>query len=363
MQFLPQEIAAERALRKLPKDPPLEDSPLIPTIRHPEGISKDKMFFSEETVSSLVREYRKTGSIEVWQKIILESIDLIDAIIKDGRFHLYDEIDALRNECIVKLSYAISRWNPDRGKCYTLFSVSIKRFLYTYSQRALRRSQLLSSFNPTDIEQTISGGSTQAPSYELQVDLRSKVLGIQTRFVAREQKQALLFLVEHFLEGDSDTDKREVAKEVSRQFKVKPWQAELFYSYTLIKVRSALYDLYSPGLANADIIRGQKRWTNLPELADIVGAELFTKLCTIFAGMSIRFFIGVAFQMLEMRLLLLSEDKAHRAKRVRVAGNRRTLKLECVGLELFARCMNVAHAILSGPRARVTFARCLWELT
>lgn len=287
MHLLAQEIAAERHLRRLPHDQPLERSALIPTIRHPEGITKDEMFFCEETVSTLVNEYRKTGSIEVWQKIILETIDLIDAIIKDLRFHLYvDEIDALRNECIVKLCYTISRWKPQRGKCYTLFSLSIKRFLFSYAQRVNRRNKFLSTLDPTDIEQTIG---SSGPGYELPSSLKAKVATIQTRFTKPEQKQATLFLVEHFLDGDTGAEKKEIVKAVSKQSGVKLWQADLLYSYSLIKVRSALYDLYSPSFVSVDIIKAHKRWTNLPELADLVGADVFIRLCTVFAGMSVKF--------------------------------------------------------------------------
>src|ERR1700759_2976953 len=89
-----------------PKARPLERNAegRVITQHNPGGIDESELFFNEETVFNLVLEYQKTRDIKVWQRIVVETIPLIDTIIRNYHFQQYDEVDALRAECAIKLS-------------------------------------------------------------------------------------------------------------------------------------------------------------------------------------------------------------------------------------------------------------------
>src|ERR1700757_1607231 len=74
------------------------------TQHNPGGIDESELFFNEDVVFDLVLEYQKTRDVAVWQRIVEETIPLIDTIIRNYHFQQYDEVDALRAECAIKLS-------------------------------------------------------------------------------------------------------------------------------------------------------------------------------------------------------------------------------------------------------------------
>src|SRR6201981_2084932 len=104
-----------------PTAKPLErtEEGLVKTLHHPEGITEDDLFFNEETVFNLVLEYQKNQRVELWKRIVEETIPLIDTIIRNYNFQQYDEIDALRAECTIKLSKVLLKYDPARGRCFS----------------------------------------------------------------------------------------------------------------------------------------------------------------------------------------------------------------------------------------------------
>jgi hypothetical protein len=75
----------------------------IPTLHHPEGIDLDQMFFDESRVHDLILAYQRDGAPETWQAIVMGCLPLIDSLIRKHRFQIYEDFEALRNECIIKL--------------------------------------------------------------------------------------------------------------------------------------------------------------------------------------------------------------------------------------------------------------------
>lgn len=272
-----------KRIRKLPA-PNLAEAGLIPTIRKPLGIKPEAFFFSESRVSALIIDYRKTGELETWHKIILETMNLIDALILDGRFDRYDCLDALRSECVIKLTYTIGKWNPDRGKCFSLFSHSIKNFLFSYADRARKYSSFLSSTDNELLEE--SPDNKAAP---ISLNFRERMENIEVRFWQPGHLQALSFLVQNFFEYGEDESKKVVLMALVKRFGLSSVQAELLYCYALIKVRSALYEFYGHEFSDAEVLRTELQWTLLPDLCDVVGAESFNRVLTVFAGQTITF--------------------------------------------------------------------------
>lgn len=244
----------------------------------------EAFFFSESKVSGLIIEYRKSGDLDTWHKIILESMNLIDALILDGRFDRYDCLDALRSECVIKLTYTISKWAPERGKCFSLFSHSIKNFLFSYADRA-RKHQLFQA--NTDNERLEECPDTK--SVPVSLNFRERMENIEVRFWQVPHLEALSFLVQHFFEHGEEDPKKVILSMLIKRYDLSSWQAELLYYYGLMKVRASLYEFYGHEFTDAEILRVESQWSLLPDLADAVGETAFNRILTLFAGMTVTF--------------------------------------------------------------------------
>jgi hypothetical protein len=115
----------------------------IPTLHHPEGIEPGRIFFHEEQVRNLILDYQREPSPETWQAIVMACLPLIESLIRSHNFHLYEDKDALKNECIIKLFKAIQHYDPARGRAFSVLSVAITRFLFSYVAMIRTRSRRL----------------------------------------------------------------------------------------------------------------------------------------------------------------------------------------------------------------------------
>jgi len=271
-----------------PKARPLERNAegRVITQHNPGGIDESELFFNEEVVFNLVLEYQKTRDIAVWQRIVTETIPLIDTIIRNYHFQQYDEVDALRAECAIKLSKVLLKFDPARGRCFSHFSVSFKHFLISYAQKVRNKTKRVTCVENEILEQA------EAKSYipeDISEEFKKRLYETETRFLEPDFSDALKYLVNYFLFEGFGTSKTKLCHTLVTMYDLTQDRAYLLYDYALIKMRSVLYDFYTPHYSDLEILRLSKRWSLLPELAEMVGSELFLKLSHIFGGITITF--------------------------------------------------------------------------
>jgi hypothetical protein len=63
------------------------------------------------------------------------------------------EQDALRNECIVKLFKAIRHYNPERGRAFSVLTVALGHFLFSYVATVRTRGRRISFVADEILEQ------------------------------------------------------------------------------------------------------------------------------------------------------------------------------------------------------------------
>jgi len=277
----------------LPTSFPLTPKPLertkdglIKTLHHPEGIEDADLFFNEEEVVNLVLEYQKTQRVETWKKIVEKTIPLIDTIIRNYSFQQYDEIDALRAECTIKLSKVLMKYDPSRGRCFSHFSISFKHFLISYAQKIRNKAKLVTCVEGEILEQT------EAKAFipeDVAPEFKERLYELDTRFLEDDQLNALKYLVNYFLLEGFGTSKTKLCHTLVTTHNLTQDQAYTLYDYALIKMRSVLYDFYTPHYSDIGILRMSRRWSTLPELAELIGIENFTKLANIFSGVTVTF--------------------------------------------------------------------------
>lgn len=271
-----------------PKARPLERNAegRVITQHNPGGIDESELFFNEETVFNLVLEYQKTRDIKVWQRIVIETIPLIDTIIRNYHFQQYDEVDALRAECAIKLSKVLLKFDPARGRCFSHFSVSFKHFLISYAQKVRNKTKRVTCVENEILEQ--AEAKTYVPE-DISQDFKDRLYETETRFLEASHSDALKYLVNYFLLEGFGTSKTKLCHTLVTMYDLTQDHAYLLYDYTLIKMRSVLYDFYTPHYSDLEILRLSKRWSLLPELAEMIGGDLFLKLSHVFGGITLTF--------------------------------------------------------------------------
>jgi DNA-directed RNA polymerase specialized sigma subunit len=153
----------------------------LPTLHHLEGIDPDQMFFDESRVHNLILSYQRDASAETWQAIVMECLPLIDSLIREHHFQIYEDMD----ECVIKLFKAIPHYDPKRGRAFSCLTVAVTRFLFSYVAVIRTRARRIRLVPDEFLEEYESAGQGRT---ELPEELKIKIQTIRTRFKAETER-------------------------------------------------------------------------------------------------------------------------------------------------------------------------------
>jgi hypothetical protein len=258
----------------------------IPTLHHPEGIDPDQMFFDEARVHDLILAYQRNGDPETWQAIVMGCLPLIDSLIRKHHFQIYEDLEALRNECIIKLFKAIRHYNPERGRAFSCLTVAVTRFLFSYVTTIRTRTRRFSLVADEILEQYESHGQARA---ELPEELKARIQASRTRFKTEPERGALKLLINYFLLEGFSQPRKLVLETLRRQFELSLEKADTLYDYALVSLRSVLHEFYTPVYSPEEMLRLSRGSTLLAEIHGIIGEQCFAKLMDVFAGVTVTF--------------------------------------------------------------------------
>ena len=263
----------------------IEDS-LAKRLHVTDEIYDSELFFNEKVICDFILEYKHNRDILIWKKIVDEVMPLIDTIIRDNNFHQFEEIDALRAECAVKLSKVLLNHDPAQGRCFTHFSVSFKNFLISYVQKVKNKAK-----HETDGESYVLervGGKTYVRK-DIIENFKARLHEAVFGFLVPNQMDALRYLVNFFLVEGFGTSKSKLCYTLVSAFNLTPDRGYVLYDFALIMMRSVLCEYYLPHHSDVEILRLSRRWSILPEIAQVTGIESFTKLANLFGGVTAPF--------------------------------------------------------------------------
>ena len=263
----------------------IEDS-LAKRLHVTDEIYDSELFFNEKVICDFILEYKHNRDILIWKKIVDEVMPLIDTIIRDNNFHQFEEIDALRAECAVKLSKVLLNHDPAQGRCFTHFSVSFKNFLISYVQKVKNKAK-----HETDGESYVLervGGKTYVRK-DIIENFKARLHEAVFGFLVPNQVDALRYLVNFFLVEGFGTSKSKLCYTLVSAFNLTPDRGYVLYDFALIMMRSVLCEYYLPHHSDVEILRLSRRWSILPEIAQVTGIESFTKLANLFSGVTVTF--------------------------------------------------------------------------
>jgi len=104
---------------------------------------KRKRIFDKEKVGALLVRFKKSNDTKVRDRIIELTLPLIDAAISRKRF--YRNRDDLKQECVLKLLYALPKFDPERGNAFAFLWTTICNTCTTKDQKLSNRDLSLSS--------------------------------------------------------------------------------------------------------------------------------------------------------------------------------------------------------------------------
>ena len=268
---------------------------------------KKKMYFDENLITSLILGWKETGDIEYWHKIIENSIPLIDSVIREGNYTKYADIEELRAECSIKLWKVIHNFDPKRGKSFTIFSISLKNFLLSYIKRKIAKDKIYTGDADEEFLENICDETYV--NYSIPDDFKRKILEIDTRFVEENQKNAIKYFISYFINDGFWVSKTKMIYTAASVFKLQIDKASVLYDYSLLKLRSELMDLSDIELNDIEILRINKRWSVIPELAELIGMNMMKKLIKIMGGINITIPSIRDIQKLEKSRKVLNQSK------------------------------------------------------
>ena len=263
----------------------IEDG-LAKRLNIPDEIYDSELFFNEQVICDLILEFKHNRDILIWKKIVEEAMPLIDTIIRDHNFHQFAEIDGLRAECAVKLSKVLLNHDPTLGRCFTHFSVSFKNFLISYVQKVKNKAKLETD-GESDVLERVEGKTYVRK--DVIENFKTRVYETAFGILVPNQLDALMFLVNLFLVEGFGTSKSKLCYTLVSAFNLTPDRGYVLYDFALIMMRSILYECYLPHYTDVNILRLSRRWSILPEIAQVTGIETFAKLANLFGGVTVTF--------------------------------------------------------------------------
>jgi hypothetical protein len=279
-------MSKEKLLRPSIKPLDRTEDGLTKRLHIPDVIYHSELFFNEQVVCDLMLEYKHYRDILIWKKIVEEAMPLIDTIIRDHNFLQFEEIDALRAECAVKLSKVLLNHDPGQGRCFTHFSISFKNFLISYVQKVKNKAKLETD-GESDVLERVEGKTYVRK--DVIENFKTRLYETVFGFLAPNQTDALMYLVNFFLAEGFGTSKSKLCYTVVSAFNPTPERGYVLYDFALIMMRSVLYEYYLPHHSDVEILRLSRRWSILPEIAQLTGIETFTKLANLFGGVTVTF--------------------------------------------------------------------------
>lgn len=249
-----------------------------------------KQIFDNQLVEQLLVEYKVSRDFNVYQRICIESLNLMDSIIRSNNFYKQAPFHEIRNYLFTQFPRWIENWTEGR-KAYSYWSSCIKNGCISYvSKDASVRQRHLYTDVPLD-----SVGHEDDVSYchyHLSAEdteyLKKTVHEIVCRWREPVIRECLRFTVTSVIQNRADR-RQEIIKSLVWGYSISGDTAKFLLDWSLGAVRAALLDHYDSPLSEGDMLRISEKYSFIPDMINLVGVKQVKKLMTVFAGMTVRF--------------------------------------------------------------------------
>jgi hypothetical protein len=277
---------------------PLPAEELIATMHHPGGIPRSAMVFDEVLVAGLVIRWQKTTDenekTKLWQQIVIHSLTMITCIIRKHKFdtQLNIPIHEAINIQIPKLFRACETFDPERGRLFTLISITVIHSNLSLLTRRDTRYRCELQYAVTETENEIIFERCTQPIYpeDFVTCLRK---WIKTRFTHPKELKAQRWIFELLMERP-DAALDATVYQLVCLFAFKQCQARALVQYMQIKIRTFAYQETHGHRSTKRFFRfgriHESCWEQfLNRLSELVDAETYNKVLMVCAGQQFEF--------------------------------------------------------------------------
>ena len=129
------------------------------------------MYFNEEDFQNLLRDYQKTAIVyngvvinkneRVERQLVDQVQKIVMAIINQYHYHLFEDVEDLRQEGLKACFTNFIKFTPDKGTAFNYFSIIVKIHLLNYTDRRKKHRNL------SDVDECLEIESQKELNYDL----------------------------------------------------------------------------------------------------------------------------------------------------------------------------------------------------
>lgn len=133
--------------------------------------SATKMYYNEKQMREWLLEYQRTAVMmdgivihkdeKLERKITVEVLKIVEAIINQYRYAIFEDREDLRQEGIKACFSNFMKFNPEKGSSFNLFSIIVKIHLLNYTDRRKRHRNL------ADVDECLEVPCNEETNYTL----------------------------------------------------------------------------------------------------------------------------------------------------------------------------------------------------
>jgi hypothetical protein len=250
-----------------------------------------KQIFDNQLVEQLLVEYKVSKDFNVYQRICMESLNLMDSIIRSNNFYKQAPFHEIRNYLFTQFPRWIENWKQDKSKAYSYWSSCIKNGCISYvGKEANVRHKNVYTDVPLDSighEDDVTYSHYHLSDEDLEF-LKNKTQEIVCRWREPIIRECLRFTVTAVIQNRADR-RQEIIKSITWGYDISPDTAKFLLDWSLGAVRAALLDHYDSPIGEGDMIRLGEKYSFIPDMVNLVGLNNVKKIMVVFAGMTVRF--------------------------------------------------------------------------
>ena len=130
---------------------------------------KSKQYFTQETENAIVEYINEKNKIEknrIYKERIAYPFDkLAENIINTFKFQYFDiSFIDLKHEVVAFMIINIEKYNQDKGKAFSYFSIVAKNYLILHNNNNYKKLKIHNTLDMVDIERNFSSEETEADS-------------------------------------------------------------------------------------------------------------------------------------------------------------------------------------------------------
>ena len=183
----------------------------------PEPKKKTKNYFNEEEATRWIVEYQRTAIREinsegvetvVWkdvvleEKIMVEVIKIVRAIIHVYRYYVFEDYDDCLQHANMSCYQNFMKWNKEKGTAFNFFSIISKRSLLNYTDRRKKHR------NHSDIQDHLDIYDNKTMNFDFYLEeVRDHLVEIVDRNFIGAKRKRFVEIANILIEYLSDTKK------------------------------------------------------------------------------------------------------------------------------------------------------------